>query len=241
MKNKYACLTVFVVLTFIVSNSLGQDVGEIGSADLNGDGKVNVADFLLFLDQYGKKEGDQEFVTDLKARDILPTLLAMEERLNALGGSGSAKLLHFNATLYTYSWWGGEIDDVERNKTLGPTFKLEAPASMLQQLLNDAPEGFVYTLLPVYDLQSIQYIREHAWHQRIWQRLGPAYYIESEDVFVFDVFVENYVGLSDELDTLWNDSITFGFIAILESASEPSAKPTVNRREFPPNIKRSPY
>ena len=41
---------------------------EIGSADLNGDGTVNILDFKIFVMQFGLSQGEDGFVEDFKSK-----------------------------------------------------------------------------------------------------------------------------------------------------------------------------
>ena len=73
------CFLVGFVLIFTV-----QSRAEVGSADLNGDGVVNIADFLLFNSQFGLSKNDDGFITDLRASEILPTLAHIERQIEKL-------------------------------------------------------------------------------------------------------------------------------------------------------------
>ena len=75
----------FLVGLFLLVDSVSAE--EVGSADLNGDGVVNIKDFDLFVRQFGLSEGDKDFVEDLRASDVLPILRALENRINYIENS----------------------------------------------------------------------------------------------------------------------------------------------------------
>ena len=57
---------------------------EVGSADLNDDSRVDVADFLLFVQQFGLKSGDDGFVPDLKVENLLPAFEAVQKEIDGI-------------------------------------------------------------------------------------------------------------------------------------------------------------
>ena len=85
---------------------------ETGSADLNSDGVVNVADFLIFLQQFGSVMGDDTYVADLKASDVLRILMEMDIKLSNLALSANQSIF-ISARFEAVEISGKQFDEVD--------------------------------------------------------------------------------------------------------------------------------
>ena len=117
MKNcLFVVLSAMVVLFLvcIFSPVFGQgDAPSLGSADLNNDGTVNVADFLIFIDQFGKSYGDDGYigVSDLSAEEVVPVLQQMRAQYEEL--SKQVKGLPRSGAIWAENvtdWYRNELD-----------------------------------------------------------------------------------------------------------------------------------
>ena len=71
-------LRIFAVLVLLSTSVQAVDVG---SADLNGDEAVNMADWMIFIRQFNSTRGDMNFVEDLRASDVLPVIQKLDTKL----------------------------------------------------------------------------------------------------------------------------------------------------------------
>ena len=76
-------LRIILALVLCFGSAMAE---ETGSADLNGDGVVDFKDFLIFTKQYGSKSGDKTFVSDIRASEILPVLLSLQNEIAFTSG-----------------------------------------------------------------------------------------------------------------------------------------------------------
>lgn len=72
------CFLIGTVWIFMFGSAKTQ---EMGSADLNGDGVVDIMDWNIFVAQWGAVRGDDNFVEDLRASDVLPILMALKKEI----------------------------------------------------------------------------------------------------------------------------------------------------------------